>query len=79
VVVAGLTLRELALYYLNCYNILVIKVLFKFELRWLCRVVGATPLARLGAPMPKEMGSIDVVETLEISGDRVTVFRQEND
>jgi T-complex protein 1 subunit theta len=25
------------------------------------------------------MGSIDVVETLEIGGDRVTVFRQEND
>ena len=29
--------------------------------------------------MPDEMGSIDVVETLEIGGDRVTVFRQEND
>jgi T-complex protein 1 subunit theta len=79
VVVAGSTLGELALHYLNRYNILVIKVLSKFELRRLCRVVGATPLARLGAPMPEEMGSIDVVETLEIGGDRVTVFRQEND
>ncbi|KAF2714685.1 T-complex protein 1 [Pleomassaria siparia CBS 279.74] len=79
VVVAGSTLGELALHYLNRYNILVIKVLSKFELRRLCRVVGATPLARLGAPMPDEMGSIDVVETLEIGGDRVTVFRQEND
>ena len=29
--------------------------------------------------MPDEMGSVDVVETLEIGGDRVTVFRQEND
>ena len=29
--------------------------------------------------MPDEMGDIDVVETLEIGGDRVTVFRQEND
>ncbi|KAG7131692.1 T-complex protein 1 subunit theta like [Verticillium longisporum] len=29
--------------------------------------------------MPDEMGSIDIVETLEIGGDRVTVFRQEND
>ncbi|KFY71736.1 hypothetical protein V498_10132 [Pseudogymnoascus sp. VKM F-4517 (FW-2822)] len=29
--------------------------------------------------MPDEMGSIDVVETLEIGGDRVTVFRQEDD
>jgi len=56
-----------------------IRILSKFELRRLCRVVGATPLARLGAPMPDEMGSVDVVETLEIGGDRVTVFRQENE
>ena len=77
VLVAGSTVGELALHYLNRFNILVIKVLSKFELRRLCRVVGATPLARLGAPMPDEMGTIDVVETMEIGGDRVTVFRQE--
>jgi T-complex protein 1 subunit theta len=79
VVIAGATVGELALHYLNRYGILVIKVLSKFELRRLCRVVGATPLARLGAPMPDEMGSVDVVETLEIGGDRVTVFRQEDE
>lgn len=79
VVVAGSTVGELAMHYLNRMNILVIKILSKFELRRLCRVCGATPLARLGAPMPDEMGSIDVVETLEIGGDRVTVFRQESD
>ncbi|KAF2638579.1 t-complex protein-like protein 1 [Massarina eburnea CBS 473.64] len=79
VVVAGSTIGELAMHYLNRYNILVIKILSKFELRRLCRVVGATPLARLGAPMPDEMGSIDIVETMEIGGDRVTVFRQENE
>jgi T-complex protein 1 subunit theta len=79
VVVAGSTVGELAMHYLNRYNILVIKILSKFELRRLCRVVGATPLARLGAPMPDEMGTIDIVETLEIGGDRVTVFRQENE
>lgn len=68
VIVAGSTVSELALHYLNRFNILVVKVLSKFELRRLCRVIGATPLARLGAPMPDEMGSIDVVETLEIGG-----------
>ncbi|KAH0612363.1 uncharacterized protein H6S33_010415 [Morchella sextelata] len=79
VVVSGSTLGELALHYLNRYNILVIKILSKYELRRLCRVVGATPLARLGAPMPDEMGNVDVVETEEIGGDRVTVFRQEDE
>jgi len=79
VVVAGSTVGDLAMHYLNRYGILVIKILSKFELSRVCRVVGATPLARLGAPMPDEMGSIDVVETMEIGGDRVTVFRQENE
>lgn len=79
VVVAGSTVGELALHYLNRYGILVIKILSKFELRRICRVCNATPLARLGAPMPDEMGSIDVVETTEIGGDRVTVFRQDSD
>ena len=79
VVIAGSTVGELAMHYLDRYGILVIKILSKFELRRVCRVVGATPLARLGAPMPDEMGSVDVVETLEIGGDRVTVFRQEDE
>ncbi|KAI7048472.1 T-complex protein 1, partial [Hortaea werneckii] len=55
VVVAGAGVGELAMHYLNRYGILVIKILSKFELRRLCSVVGATPLARLGAPMPDEM------------------------
>ena len=79
VVVAGATVGELALHYLNRFGIFIIKILSKFELRRLCRVVGATPLARLGAPMPDEMGTVDVVETVEIGGDRVTVFRQESE
>lgn len=79
VVVAGSTVGELAMHYLNRMNMLVIKILSKFELRRLCRVCGATPLARLGAPMPDEMGNIDIVETTEIGGDRVTVFRQDTD
>ncbi|GAA5955275.1 hypothetical protein JCM8115_001900 [Rhodotorula mucilaginosa] len=76
VIVAGSSVGELAMHYLNRHNILVIKVASKFDLRRLCRVVGATPLARLGAPTPDEMGRCDVVETVEIGGDRVTVFRQ---
>ena len=79
VVVAGSSVGELAMHYLNRYNILLIKVLSKFDLRRLARVVGATPLARLGAPTAEEAGSCEVVETVEIGGDRVTVFRQENE
>lgn len=77
VIVAGSSVGELALHYFNKYGILVLKVPSKFDLRRICQVCGATPLPRLGAPMPDECGSIDVIETKEIGGDRVTVFRQE--
>jgi hypothetical protein len=55
----------------------VLKVPSKFDLRRACRVVGATPLARMGAPTPEEAGTLDVLETIEVGGDRVTVLRQE--
>ncbi|PKI85526.1 T-complex protein 1 subunit theta [Malassezia vespertilionis] len=78
-VVAQSTVGELALHYLNRMGIFVIKVQSKFDLQRLCRLVGATPLARLGAPTPEEAGWVDTVETTEIGGDRVTIFRQEDD
>jgi chaperonin GroEL (HSP60 family) len=57
----------------------VLKVLSKFDLRRVCRVVGATPLARVGAPTREEMGWVDVFEGVEVGGDRVTVLRQEEE
>ncbi|CUM65498.1 uncharacterized protein PRCAT00003143001 [Priceomyces carsonii] len=77
VVVAGTNVGELALHYFNKHEILVLRVPSKFDLRRICQVCGATPLPRLGAPMPEEMGSIDVIESKEIGGDRVTIFRQD--
>ncbi|KAF7331607.1 hypothetical protein MKEN_00040300 [Mycena kentingensis (nom. inval.)] len=76
VIIGGSSMSELVLHYLNRHNIAVLKVLSKFELRRLCRVVNATPLARMGPPTPEEMGYVDVFETVEIGGDRVTVLRQ---
>ncbi|OBZ69987.1 putative T-complex protein 1 subunit theta [Grifola frondosa] len=76
VIIAGSTVGELALHYLNRLNIAVLKVLSKFDLRRVCRVVNATPLARMGAPTAEEAGFVDVFETVEIGGDRVTVLRQ---
>ncbi|WFC95915.1 T-complex protein 1 subunit theta [Malassezia brasiliensis] len=77
VVVSQSTVGDLALHYLNRMGIMVIKVPSKFDVQRLCRLVGATPLARLGAPMAEEAGFVDTVECTEIGGDRVTVFRQE--
>lgn len=47
VLVTGATVGELALHYINRYEMMVVKCPSKFDLRRLCRVVGATALARL--------------------------------
>ncbi|KAG0694950.1 chaperonin Cpn60/TCP-1 family [Suillus ampliporus] len=76
VIIAGSSVGDLALHYLNRFNIAVLKVLSKFDLRRVARVVNATPLARIGVPTPEEAGYVDIFETTEIGGDRVTVLRQ---
>jgi T-complex protein 1 subunit theta len=76
VVVTGATIGEMSLHFLNRYNLLAVRVQSKFDLRRLCKVVGATPLARLGKPMEEEMGHCDLVEVEEIGSDRCTVFKQ---
>ncbi|KAJ1755212.1 T-complex protein 1 subunit theta [Coemansia sp. RSA 2167] len=76
VVVCGSGVGDLAIHYLNRFDMIVVRCPSKFELRRLCRVVGANPLARFGVPTPEEMGYCDEVRTDEIGGDRVTILRQ---
>lgn len=76
VVVTGETIGELALHFIERAGMMALKVPSKFELRRLCKAIGATPLARLGAPTEEEAGFADIVEVMEIGGSRCTVFRQ---
>lgn len=76
VLVTGSSIGDLALHFINRMDMMVVKVLSKFDLRRLCKVVGATALTRVGKPLPEELGYCDIVETVEIGSDRCTVFRQ---
>ena len=78
VIVTGDTIGELALHYIERAEMMALKVPSKFELRRLCRAIGATPLARLGAPTAEEAGFASVVELIEFGGTRCTVFRQDD-
>lgn len=78
-IVTGSGIGDMALHFVNRYGMMAIKILSKFELRRLCRVTGAVALTKLQAPTPDETGFCDVIEYLEIGGDRCTVFRQESE
>ncbi|GAB9463860.1 T-complex protein 1, theta subunit [Globisporangium polare] len=79
VVVSGGSISEMALHFLEKYNLLAVKIQSKWELRRLCRAVNANALVRLGAPTPDEMGFCDSVRVKEIGGKKVTVFNQDQE
>jgi len=78
-VVSGGAVSELGLHFLEKYKIMVVKVLSKFELRRICKTIGATALVRLGAPTPEETGHCDVITVEEIGSTKCTIFRQEKE
>ena len=55
VIVNG-SISEMAQHFLDKFQILVVKITSKFELRRLCQTLGATAMVRLGAPTPEEAG-----------------------
>eukprot|EP01118_Nematostelium_gracile_P004350 TRINITY_DN1508_c0_g1_i1.p1 TRINITY_DN1508_c0_g1~~TRINITY_DN1508_c0_g1_i1.p1 ORF type:complete len:539 (+),score=164.83 TRINITY_DN1508_c0_g1_i1:68-1684(+) len=79
VIISGGAIGEMAMHFIERYKLMVVKVLSKFELRRICKAVGATPLVKLTAPTPEELGHADIVKVEEIGSTRVTIFRQESD
>ncbi|KAK3854846.1 hypothetical protein Pcinc_038701 [Petrolisthes cinctipes] len=77
VVVAGGKIGDLALHYLNKHDIMAVRVTSKWDLRRLCKVVGAVILPKLTRPDPEEIGLCDKVFMDEIGDVPITVFRQD--
>jgi T-complex protein 1 subunit theta len=76
VVVTGSQIGDMALHFCEKYCIMVVRVQSKFDLRRLSNAIGATPLARLGAPMAEEVGRCDSIKLTEIGDENVVLFSQ---
>lgn len=79
IAVSGGAVGELALHFLEKYNIMVVKVSSKFDLRRLAAATGATPLVRLGVPIEEELGVCDQVQVEEIGSTHMVIFRQDKE
>lgn len=75
VVVSGGKMGDLAVHYLNKYGIMAVRINSKWDLRRLCRTVGATILPKVTLPTPEEIGLCDRVFLDEIGETPVTIFR----
>lgn len=78
VIIAGGSVSEMAMHFLEKYHLLVVRITSKWELRRLCRALQAVALVRLGAPTPEEMGFCAQVDVKEVGGRKVTVFCQDD-
>lgn len=75
VVFSGGAISEMAGHFLNKYKIMAIKVTSKFELRRVCRTVGATSIIRTGPPLPEELGYVETIKVEEYSSQKLTVLK----
>ena len=74
-VVGGGNISDMAMHFIEKYEMIALRVSSKWELRRLCQATGATALVRLGAPTPDEMGLADVSQR-SVGAKTVTVFEQ---
>ena len=73
VVVAAGKFGDLYLHYLNKYNIMGVRLTSKFDLRRLCRTLGAQAQARICSPNVELLGQCDEVYLKEIGDTEVVV------
>jgi len=79
VVIAGGKFGDLAVHYCNKYKIMMIRLNSKFDVRRVCKTVGATALSKLGKPQPNEIGLCDNVYIDEIGDTPVVILKQNSD
>lgn len=79
IIVTGGKVADMALHYANKYNLMVVRLNSKWDLRRLCKTVCATALPRLTAPTPEEMGHCDSVYLSEVGDTQVVVFKHEKE
>lgn len=77
VVVCGGKVGEMALHFLNKYEIMVVRVLSKFDLRRISKTVGGTVLAKIMPPTQEELGYCDNVYIDEVGDVPVILFKQD--
>ncbi|KAM4699691.1 T-complex protein 1 subunit theta isoform 2-T3 [Discoglossus pictus] len=79
VVVTGGKVADMALHCANKYNVMLVRLNSKWDLRRLCKTLSATALPRLTPPTPEEMGHCDSVYLSEVGDTQVIVFKHEKE
>jgi T-complex protein 1 subunit theta len=75
VVVAGGKIGDMALHYINKYDMMAVRLMSKWDIRRLARATGATALPKMTPPTAEELGRADSVQMEELGDTQVVVFK----
>lgn len=75
VVVAGGKIGDMALHYINKYNMMAVRLMSKWDIRRLARATGATALPKMTPPNAEELGRADSVYVDELGDSQIVVFK----
>lgn len=78
-IIVGGSISNMAIHYMDRYKVLCLRTLSKFELRRIARAIGATPLVRMGAPLPEELGYADKIAVDEIGSQKCVVITRDSE
>lgn len=78
IVVSGGKVGDMALHFLNKYELMSVRLPSKFDVRRLCKTIGATVLPRLTSPTNEEAGFVSEAYVDEVGDTPVVVFRQDS-
>lgn len=79
VIVTGGKVADMALHFCNKYKIMVLRLMSKWDLRRLCKTVGATCLPKIVAPTKEDLGYCQKVHLDAIGEQQVVVFERGTD
>jgi len=75
VIVSGGKIGDMALHYINKYNMMAVRLTSKWDIRRLAKTTGATALPRVTAPTAEEFGLADQVYVDELGDTEVVIFK----
>lgn len=73
-IISGDSFSDTALHFIDQAEMLALRISGKHDLRRVARVLGATPLARLGVPFEEELGQASSIKQVEIGADRCVII-----
>jgi T-complex protein 1 subunit theta len=77
VIISGSAIGEMAMHFIEKYNMMAIKMPSKFELRRICRATGAQAIPKFIVPGKEQLGMAQKIEAIEIGGSKVTAIKQD--